>query len=306
MRSACAACKRWVAALTLLPAAAIAHPLARGSRGTIVYTWSFEPWVVFCLAASAGLYALGLARLWRRAGRGHGVGAWQAAAFAAGWLVLVLALVSPLDSLGSLLFGAHMIQHELLMIVAAPLLVLGRPLALWAWALPPPWRRAIGHFFHRRGWRVPWLIVSGPLVAWLLHALALWLWHIPAFFDAALNDLTVHAWQHICFLLTALLFWWSVLGAATRREQGIALLSLFTTMAHTGALGALLTLARMPWYAHYAATAPLFGLSALEDQQLGGLVMWVPAGAVYIVCGLALASRWIEPRPRRPPSLNAR
>ena len=224
--------------------------------------------------------------------------AWQASAFAGGWLVLALALVTPLDSLGSLLFSAHMVQHELLMIVAAPLLVLGRPLALWAWALPMPWRRALGHFFHQPAWRAPWLIVTSPLLAWLLHALALWLWHIPALFDAALNDLSVHAWQHTSFLVTALVFWWSVLGASTRKKQSVALVSLFTTMAHTGALGALLTLARTPWYPNYFATAPLFGLDALEDQQLGGLIMWVPAGLVYIVCGLGLASRWMAPRPQ--------
>ncbi len=125
--------------------------------------------------------------------------------------------------------------------------------------------------------------------------MALWLWHIPTLFVAALNDLSIHAWQHISFLVTALLFWWSVLGAATRKEQGIALASLFTTMVHTGALGALLTLACAPWYGHYLNTTSLFGLSALEDQQLRGLIMWVPAGEVYIVCGLAMAKRWIEP-----------
>ena len=274
----------------------------------LLSAWSFEPWVVLCLAVSAVHYAVGLARLWRRAGRGHGVSVRQASAFAAGWLTLVGALVTPLDPLSSVLFSAHMVQHELLMLVAAPLLVLGRPLALWAWALPQPWRRTTGRFFHRPAWRVPWLIVTGPLVAWLLHALALWLWHIPALFDAALNDSVVHTWQHLSFLLSALLFWWSVLGAVTRREQGVALVSLFTTMVHTGALGALLTLARAPWYAHYFATTSPFGINALEDQQLGGLIMWVPAGAVYIICGLAMAARWIEPlaKPQRTAGLSAR
>jgi putative membrane protein len=261
--------------------------------------WSFEPWLFFCLAASAVLYAIGLCRVWRRAGRGHGASVPQVAAFVAGWLTLVVALATPLDQLGSVLFSAHMVQLELLMLVAAPLLALARPLALWAWALPQLWRRTAGRFFHRPAWRVPWLIITGPLVAWLLHALALWLWHIPALFDAALNDSAVHTWQHLSFLLTALLFWWSVLGAVSRREQGVALVSLFTTMVHTGALGALLTLARTPWYAHYFATTPPFGINALEDQQLGGLIMWVPAGGVYIVCGLVMAARWLGPRRSR-------
>ena len=294
-------------ALTL-STSALAHALGESSADAGRYAWSFEPWVVCCLAASAALYALGLGRIWQRAGRGHGVSVLQASAFVAGWLTLVVALVTPLDSLGSVLFSAHMVQHELLMLVAAPLLVLGRPLASWVWALPQGWRRTTGRFFHHPAWRVPWLIVTGPVVAWLLHALALWLWHIPALFDAALNDSAVHTLQHLTFLSTALLFWWSLLGAATRRERGLALVSLFTTMVHTGALGALLTLAKTPWYAHYFATTSPFGLNALEDQQLGGLIMWVPAGGVYLVCGLAMAARWIEPlaKPRRRASLSVR
>lgn len=285
---------------TVCAAPVLAHSLEKAPADTAVLsTWSFEPWVVCCLAVSAVLYAIGLGRLWRRAGRGHGVSVRRASAFAAGWLTLVVALVTPLDPMGSVLFSAHMVQHELLMVVVAPLLVLGQPLALWAWALPQSWRRTMGRFFHHAAWRVPWLIVTGPLVAWLLHALALWLWHIPALFDAALDDSGIHAWQHLSFLLTALLFWWSVLGAVTRKEQGVALVSLFTTMVHTGALGALLTLARAPWYAHYLATTSQFGINALEDQQLGGIIMWVPAGAVYILCGLAMATRWMEPLAKR-------
>jgi putative membrane protein len=259
--------------------------------------WSFEPWVLVCLGLSALLYTLGLLRLWGHAGRGRGVRPVQAAAFAAGWLTLIVALVSPVDPLGERLFSAHMIQHELLMIVAAPLLVLGRPLAVWAWALPSDWSRAIGRFFHTPGWRVPWLVVTGPFVAWMLHALALWLWHAPALFDAALANEGVHALQHTCFLLTSLVFWWSVFSAATRKEQGLAMLSLFTTMVHTGALGALLALSSNAWYPRYAATAPAFGMSALQDQQLGGLVMWVPAGLIYIACGLALAASWMNRAP---------
>ena len=89
----------------------------------------------------------------------------------------------------------------------------------------------------------------------VLHALALWLWHLPALFDAALRNETVHSWQHLSFLLTALLFWWSVLGGVARRERGIALASLFTTTVHTGALGALLTLSNVVWYSGYLHSA---------------------------------------------------
>ncbi|HUL63382.1 MAG TPA: cytochrome c oxidase assembly protein [Burkholderiaceae bacterium] len=268
----------------------------RFPAGTLA--WSFEPWVVSCLALAAALYLLGLVRLWRRAGAGRGVRALQLVAFWTGWAVLATALVSPLDSLGAQLFSAHMVQHELLMIIAAPLFVVGRPLGLWAWALPARWRRASGRLFHVRPVRSAWRFVTQPLVAWTLHALALWIWHLPALFDAALASEWVHALQHFSFLATALLFWWSVLGAANGTQQGIALLSLFTTMVHSGALGALLALSSVAWYPAYANSAPAFGLSALDDQQLGGLLMWVPAGLIYLCIGCALAARWLA-APRR-------
>jgi len=286
----------WLVALmgcgAALPRMAAAHPLDPAGAPPPL-SWSFETWVVICLAASAALYAIGVARLWRHAGAGRGVRGARVVSFAAGWLVLVAALASPLDALGSCLFSAHMVQHELLMVAAAPLLVLGHPLAAWAWAFRPSTRRAIGRFFHRPGWRGPWLALTGPLAGWLLHAVALWAWHVPSLFDAALRSEGVHALQHIAFLGTALVFWWTILGAGTRREQGIALVSLFTTMVHTGALGALLTLAPVAFYEPYLATAPAFGYTPLEDQQLGGLVMWVPAGFVYVLLGLVLAARWI-------------
>lgn len=278
---------------------ASAHALDEAARAGRNLPWSFEPWVLVCLAVSIAVYSIGLFHLWRRAGRGRGVNDLQLTAFLAGWLTLVVALVSPLDPLGSQLFSAHMVQHELLMIVAAPLLVLGRPLAVWVWALPFQWRRTVGNFFHRPMWRRPWLFITGPFIAWVLHALALWVWHVPVLFDAALANEAVHAFQHATFFLTAVIFWWSILGAATRKERGIALLSLFTTMVHTGALGALLALAKTPWYPSYFPTTSFYGLDALQDQQLGGLIMWVPAGFVYIACGVVLASRWLEPSGHR-------
>jgi putative membrane protein len=264
--------------------------------GALAAPWTFEPWVVALLAISAVGYAAGVARLWGHAGRGRGIGGRAVAGFALGWLSLVVALISPIDALGSRLFAAHMVQHELLMIVAAPLLVLGRPLAAWAWALPAAWRAPVGRMFHRPAWRVPWLAVTGALAAWLLHGLALWLWHVPAWFDAALASATLHTLQHIAFVVTALLFWWSVLGVATRQDRALALASLFTTMLHTGALGALLALAPTAWYAAYAQSTAAFGLTPLEDQQIGGLVMWVPAGVVYVGCALMLASQLIGDR----------
>ncbi len=259
--------------------------------------WAFEPWETSLLGVSALLYGSGLRRLWRRAGLGRGVAPWQVLAFGAGWVILVIALLSPLDALCNALFSAHMVQHELLMIVAAPLFVMSRPLSAWLWAFPAAWRVAIGKLFHQPGWRRPWLLITAPLCAWTLHALALWLWHLPALFEAALHNEVLHALQHLFFLGTALVFWWSLLRSDTRRVRGIALLSLFATFVHTGALGALLTLSQRVWYPSYALSASQYGLNALQDQQLGGVVMWVPTGFVYLLAALVLSTRWLRESP---------
>ncbi len=254
--------------------------------------WNLEPWLVVLLAASAALYALGLARLWRHAGAARGIDRWQALSFAGGWLALAVALVSPLDRLGALRFSAHMVQHEALMIVAAPLLVLGRPLAAWTWALQPPQRRLAGRATRSGAFASAWHAITQPLAAWGLHALALWIWHVPQLFEAALHQQWVHVLQHASFLGTALLFWWTVLGPDPRsRGSGFAIASLFTTMLHTGALGALLSLAPTAWYASYAASAAVLGLDPVADQQLGGLLMWVPGSVVYLTAALVVVAR---------------
>jgi putative membrane protein len=279
-----------------LPGLAWAHQPGPGADLPAPGSWSMQAWVIGLLLATLAGYGLGAWRVWRRAGWGRGVRARQAGAFALGWLALGAALVSPLDPLGAWLFSAHMVQHELLMIVAAPLLVLGRPLAAWTWAFGPGTRPGLGRLSRLPAVAAGWRALTGPLAAWLLHALALWLWHVPAFFDAALHSEPLHVLQHLSFLASALLFWWAVLGGDRRVASGVAMALLFTTMLHTGILGALLTLAPTPWYPWYADTSAALGFDPLEDQQLGGLVMWVPGGLAYLVAGLVLAAQWLARR----------
>jgi putative membrane protein len=278
----------------VLPAAAFAH-VPPPAPAVSAWSWNLAPWLLFLLGLAAAGYATGLRRLWRNAGGGRGVATHQAWAFAVGWLSLVAALVSPLDPLGSRLFSAHMVQHELLMVVAAPLLVVGRPLATWTWALAPAHRRRVGRLFQGRGWSRLWSTLTDPLVAWALHALALWAWHIPAAFDAALEHEGLHIAQHFSFLGTALFFWWAVLGHDPRGRYGPghSAAYLFTTMMHTAALGALLSLAPTPWYAPYIPQTGALGFDPVEDQQLGGLVMWVPAGLAYVIAALWVIGRML-------------
>jgi putative membrane protein len=283
--------------LLLAAPAAWAHAPDSASPATWAWTtWNTEAWLLLLLAVSVFGYALGLRRLWTSAGGRRGVRPPQALCFALGWLALVGALVTPLDALGSLLFSAHMVQHELLMVVAAPLLVLGRPLATWTWAFSPAQRRAIGRAFQHRGWTSFWSMLTDPLGAFTLHALALWAWHVPYAFDAALEHEGWHILQHLCFLGTALFFWWSVLGHDPRGRYGAghSALSLFATMMHTSALGALLSLAPSPWYAPYVPHTIALGLDPVDDQQLGGLVMWVPAALAYVIAALAVIGRMLQ------------
>jgi putative membrane protein len=256
--------------------------------------WTFEPWVVACLALSAVLYGLGFVRLHTRAREGRARLRTQAMLFAGGWLALVAALVSPLDQMGAQLFSAHMLQHELMMIVGAPLLVLGRPFAFWMWGLPASWRRPVGSAALSQPVHLVWTVLTLPLFAWLLHAAVLWLWHAPLLFEAALHSNAIHTLQHVSFLGSALLFWWAVIGEGSAQpRRGMTMLYIFTTMAHTGALGALLTWSDLVWYPSYIGAGEAWGMGALEDQQLGGLIMWVPGGLAYLFAGLALAAKWL-------------
>jgi putative membrane protein len=263
------------------------HDLARA--------WSFEPLVVISLVLTAVLFAIGLRRLWREAPRNRSTRMWEAICFACGWLALFVALVSPLHAWGRVLFSAHMSQHEVLMLVAAPLLVLGRPLVVFLWAFPVNWSRRLGNIGKVSWVQHAWHVLTIPLVAWLVHAVALWIWHIPVLFDAVLQKEWVHTLQHLSFLVSALFFWWALIhGPQGAMGYGAAVLYLFTTSIHSGALGALLTLAGSVWYPSYIGLTSSWGLTPLEDQQLGGLIMWIPAGLVYVIAGLALFAGWLR------------
>jgi cytochrome c oxidase assembly factor CtaG len=208
--------------------------------------------------------------------------------------MLVVALVSPLHPLGEVLFSAHMAQHEVLMLVAAPLMVLSRPLVPFVWGLPFAWRRAAGRWSKTDGVQWSWRFITAPVSAWLMHAVALWVWHVPVLFQATLTSEWVHSAQHLSFLLSALLFWWSLFYARNPGAYGAGVLYLFTTGVHTSILGALLTFAPTIWYPEYSSTVAAWGLSPLEDQQIGGLIMWVPGGIVYLVAGLLVFAEWLR------------
>jgi putative membrane protein len=285
---------RVVLLLGALPATAAAHTDAALKPDGLWTAWSFEPLVVIGLLVSAALYTVGLKRLWARE-VGVGIRRWEAWAFGIGWLTTAVALMSPLHELGGVLFSAHMTQHELLISVCAPLLVVGRPLIPFLWALPQSWRRKLGDWTRSGGVSRTWRALSLPSVAFCLHAIALWTWHLPGPYQATLRSEVMHTLQHLSFLGTALLFWWTIFKIrGSELGYGAAVFYLFATALQTGALGALLTFAPHLWYPAYSATTAPWGLTPLEDQQLGGLIMWIPGSIPYLIAGLFMFARWLK------------
>ncbi len=260
--------------------------------------WRLAVGLPLLLAALA--YRRGLRRAWRRAGPGRAIRWPEAAAAGAGFLSLALLLALPLHAWGRLRFAPHMLEHQILTVLAAPLLAAGRPGLAYLLALPLRWRRRLGFWLMRgpgRALRPPAL---APGAAWLLHVAILWLWHTPLLFEAALWSEPVHYLQHVTLLLSACLFWTTILPRRpTQAKQAIALVSLFTTALQATLLGALLTLSPTLWYPTYA------GPDALVDQQLAGLIMWVPGGLAYVIAALAIGAQLLrdDPPRRRAPSL---
>jgi putative membrane protein len=272
------------------------HDLPSLSSAALV--WNAVTALSLCLVAT--LYAVGVRRLWHiRAGR-QTIASWQAASFALGCASAAIALLSPLDAWSDVLFSAHMAQHEILMLVSAPLMVLGRPFIATLWSLERPARETLAGFTRQRWLAAIWQRLSGPMTVLILHAAVLWAWHLPALFELALRNESIHVVQHLGFFLTSALFWWALVhGRYGRLGYGIGVLYVFATAMHTEILGALLTFGSRTWYPTHAARTAAAGFNPVADQQLAGVVMWIPFGVVFLLIGLALFAAWLGEAERR-------
>lgn len=268
--------------------------VSASAASLIMGGWHWETGVAFPLIALGSAYAIGR-RTWRaRSRRAHATPRWTTLAFVVGCAALAVALLSSLDTISTDLFTAHMVQHELLMAVAAPLLVAAEPGVAMLWALPRSARRGLGSALTSTWLRATWRRLTRPFDAWLLHAAAIWIWHVPLFFQAALTNDAIHYAQHATFFGSGLVYWWSVLHPRRREALGLSIVSLFGTAVQTAALGALLATSHVAWYPAYGTRAAAWGLTAVQDQQLAGLVMWIPAGFVYLAAALLVFRRWMR------------
>ena len=249
------------------------------------------------LLAVGALYVRGTLRIRGRGGVQPALERW---AFALGWVAMAAAILPPLDGLATQLFSAHMAQHELMMLVAAPLMIAGRPLSTCLWGVPQRWRGAVAAPLQRSSVSAVWRLLTAPVAAWALHGIVVWVWHLPGLYERAVADEAVHALQHATFVGTSALFWWGLVdGRYGRAGYGAAVFYVFTTAVHTGILGALFTFAGTPLYSVYVAGAGARQGDALADQQVAGLIMWVPAGIVLTLLGVALFAAWLGEAERR-------
>src|ERR1044071_2121547 len=259
--------------------------------------WTVEPSVSIPLALSILIYVWGTYNVWKRAGMGHGIAARQWLSFLGAILVLVVALMSPLDVLSADLFSAHMVQHLILTLVAAPLLVLSDFQLALLWALPRRRAQALGSSFNQSqslssGWRV----LNNPVVVWIVFTLVMWLWHAPLFYQAALHDEAIHTLEHLTFLISGALFWW-ILFKHTRPDHlhyAMTIPFLFLTVLQSGVLGALMTFTSQPWYSDYAVSVMHWGLTPIQDQQLAGLIMWILGGTVLTLLTIGYFAAWLH------------
>jgi cytochrome c oxidase assembly factor CtaG len=268
----------------------LAHAAADASTLPLWLQWNLDPLLVLGLALFTGAYFYALGPLRRKYGWADSVDRGKVAYFAAGTAILALALLSPLDTLGDeYLFSAHMVQHMLIAVVVPPLWLLGTP----EWMLAPLFRRPGVTRVMR------WL--THPIVAFGLFNGLLWLWHAPALYDATLENEYIHILEHLLFIASGVLFWWPVIGPVRqipRMSRAFGVLYLFLACQPMVALGALLTFSAHPLYAPYVTAPRIWGSTPLGDQQLGGLIMWLPTNIPFVIGLSILFFQWVSEHDR--------
>jgi len=291
----------------------------------VLLSWNWRLDVILVLALAGTLYTTGWWRLRertrhsrnryqqraRRSGRGRwplAVG-WRLVAYLLGLVFIGLALLSPVDALGGQLFFMHMIQHLLLIMIAPPLMLIANPLPFVLWGLPATLRRRLGYAlsvalhrdsFFRRALRST--TASGAI--WLFWVISLVGWHDPTAYNAALRNEFIHDLEHLSFFLASMLFWWHVTGAGPRihRQHGLIgrIALVIAAVPPNMLVGIVLAFAEEVIYTYYLDVPRLWGIDVLTDQQIGGVIMWVPGSMMYLIAALILISRLLQGEENKP------
>ncbi len=261
---------------------------------TIWEAWNWDWLILFNLTLLGVAYAIGLNQLRKKRGphATTGISRGQVAAWFLALGVLLVALISPLHALSEELAAAHMLQHMLIMVVAAPLFVFGSPGHVLLWSLDSNWRPIVARWSRA----FPMWAFAGLLWPWLLHVAVLWFWHWPPAYQAALADPLLHDAQHLSFFAAACVYWRGIVDPACRYrlQPLVAVGSLFATSLVAMLLGIFLALSPEIWYEAYRWRTAAWSLTPLADQQLAGLLMWMPACLVYPAVAALVLGNWLQ------------
>ncbi len=253
---------------------------------TLLTGWVWHPSVLIGMGLWTGAYLILIGPLRRRNTWGEAPKVWQQIAFHSGTLILLLALISPLDGLGDeYLFSAHMLQHLLMMFVAPPLWLMGSPIWLINSILP---RRLVA--------LVTW--ITRPVAAFVVFTSVMFIWHVPALYNPAQTNEGIHIFEHLMYIGAGLIGWFPVAfqagSAVPKPSAPVCMLYLFSMTLPCTALAAILTFSSLPLYPLYVEAPRITGLSALEDQHMGGLLMWLPTHMVLLLALGITFFQWLN------------
>ncbi len=274
-------------------------------------SWDWRVELIIILASAGIIYSIGWLRLRKRTlnqksrNRWRAGAAWRPLIYNLGLLILAVALMSPIDVLGSQLFMMHMVQHLLLVMIIPPLLLLANPLVFFLWGLPFGSRKLVG------GWLRPGSqprksikALTGVGIVWLAYVIVIWGWHDPNAYSFALRNNLVHDLEHLSFFIVAMLFWWHIIGSGPRIHKPLSAGSRFaytiSAIPPIMIAGIAIAFAQDPIYPHYDAVPRLWGISTLEDQRIAGVLMWVLGSMMYIIAALIIVARWLQKEESKP------
>lgn len=270
----------------------------------VIRSWEWRPAVIIPLSLFLILFTTGwqrLRRLPRQAGRSRPqlAAGWRLAAYWLGVGCIALALLSPLDILASQLFFMHMIQHMFLLMLAPPLIWLSDPMPILVWGLPASWRPAAGRYLFQQASPVRTGLrqATSPAASWFLFFSFLWGWHSPDAYNLTLRNDLVHDLEHLTFFLPAMLVWWHIVGSSPRWHKRLSYLGrvafALACVPVNMILGVAIALATSPIYTHYTTVPRLWNISVLTDQQISGVVMWIPGSMMFVLAAIVLVGRWL-------------